>query len=245
MVTRPEPGASSTAERLRNLGYEPVLMPLTRIVDMPADLSELADAPAFAATSASAIRSWRARGIEAEYLHRPFYAVGERTAAVARDCGFEIVSAGGGDGADLGRLVDDDVRSGKLRLSEQAPLIYLAGAVRHGGFESQLLERNIPHRTVEIYKIGKISYSTDYILEALSTGGQSAVLLYSRVAADCFFRLIDTSANYNNLKNISFLCMSDNVLDAVPENVRPKAIVSAAPDEKSLLALLGGSDKMF
>lgn len=245
LVTRPEPGASSTAGRLRALGYETVLMPMTRIVDMAADMNGVANAAAFAVTSASAVRSWQSRGIGSDLFQRPLYAVGARTAAVARDSGFKSVTVGDGDGSHLARLVEDDVRSGRLRLTDEAPLAYLCGKVRHGGFEVRLRELDVPLKTVEIYDIEEISYPTDFILNALSAGEKSAVLLYSRVAADCFFQLCNSQTIVNQLKDISFFCMSENVLEAVPENLRSHARISPAPDEESLLSLLPGSDKLF
>ncbi|TIX52492.1 MAG: uroporphyrinogen-III synthase, partial [Mesorhizobium sp.] len=37
LVTRPEPGASRTAQRLLDQGFQPILLPLTETVALPVD----------------------------------------------------------------------------------------------------------------------------------------------------------------------------------------------------------------
>ncbi|RWD19075.1 MAG: uroporphyrinogen-III synthase, partial [Mesorhizobium sp.] len=40
LVTRPEPGASRTAQRLEEMGFQPILLPLTETVALPAKATE-------------------------------------------------------------------------------------------------------------------------------------------------------------------------------------------------------------
>src|SRR3954468_16736309 len=57
LVTRPQPGASRTMRRLRELGFEPLLLPLTETVGLPVGADAASDnAVAVAATSANAVR---------------------------------------------------------------------------------------------------------------------------------------------------------------------------------------------
>ena len=57
LVTRPQPGASRTMRRLQELGFEPLLLPLTETVGLPVDAGAAGDnAVAVAITSANAVR---------------------------------------------------------------------------------------------------------------------------------------------------------------------------------------------
>lgn len=103
LVLRPEPGASSTARRAEAIGLHPVVAPLFTIRPLawtPPDPSAF-DAVMF--TSANALRHGGSQ--IALYRHLPAYAVGEATAAAARDAGFGGVIAGNGDAQALvGRI---------------------------------------------------------------------------------------------------------------------------------------------
>ncbi len=101
VVLRPEPGASATMRRARGQGMEAVAIPLFEIEPLPWDMPDIAKFDALLLTSANAVRSagdklqdLRALGV---------YAVGEATAAAARDAGFDI-KATGDDGIE--RLLD-------------------------------------------------------------------------------------------------------------------------------------------
>lgn len=94
MVLRPEPGASATVERARAIGLDGLAMPLFAIEPISWDVPDPGMFDALLLTSANAVR----RGGDALTQLRalPAYAVGEATAAAAREAGFEI--AGEGDG---------------------------------------------------------------------------------------------------------------------------------------------------
>ncbi len=104
LVTRPEPDNARTAAALRMRGHAPVLAPLLRIEPAAADIG----AGPFAAaliTSANAVRALAVHPARARVLALPALAVGEATAAAARDAGFVSVEAADGDAASLVRLV--------------------------------------------------------------------------------------------------------------------------------------------
>lgn len=93
LILRPEPGASETAARAREMGLDPVVAPLFAIRPMiPAPIDAAAH-EAVLLTSANAARHAPA-GLEA----LPCFAVGERTAAAAAAAGFADVRTGPADG---------------------------------------------------------------------------------------------------------------------------------------------------
>lgn len=107
LVLRPQPGADATAERARNMGLEPIVAPLFRIVarnwSMPAGLVD-----ALLVTSVNAAR------LIASIVSRslPVYAVGEATARALRADGFVHIIAGESGVAEIVRRANQDgVRS--------------------------------------------------------------------------------------------------------------------------------------
>lgn len=94
LILRPEPGASETAARAREMGLDAVVAPLfvIRPVDGPAESA--ADYDAVLITSANG-----ARHAPAGLTALSCFAVGERSAAAAREAGFADVRTGPSDGA--------------------------------------------------------------------------------------------------------------------------------------------------
>lgn len=92
LVLRPEPGASATVDKARELGLDAVATPLFQIQPVEWQPPEPGRFDGLLLTSANAVRCGGS-GLQA--LRRlKVYAVGEATAAAARDQGFDIASAG-------------------------------------------------------------------------------------------------------------------------------------------------------
>lgn len=245
LVTRPEPGASRTAALLRKRGHVPVVLPMTRFVDIPVDSAVLNSAGAYAVTSAQALRSWQALGIAAACLEQPLYAVGDRTAQVAGDAGFADVRPGGGGGKELAAKILADINSGKVRISQTLPLLYAVGRSRHSGFENALAAQRVPLKIVELYDIEQISYPTDLLDRMFLHENPDAVLLYSAMSAQAFFHQLEEHGLFNLLKDCQFICMSGQVSQAVPAGFSAQTLVSQQPDEESLLKILERTGQEF
>ena len=99
-VLRPEPGASATVERARELGLDGVAASLFAIEAVEWDAPDPTGFDALLLTSANAVRF--AGPDLRQLIALPVYAVGRTTAAAAHDAGF--TGAGVGDGG-LERLL--------------------------------------------------------------------------------------------------------------------------------------------
>jgi len=240
LVTRPEPGATHTAGLLRARGHEPVLLPLTRTVAITASAPALRGGrpAAYVVTSAAALRHWAALGFAPEQLRTPLYAVGVATGEAARSAGFADVRIGAGDGEALAARLIADAAGGRIALSGDALLLYVAGRVRRSRFGDLLQSAKMPFNTVEIYDTEEISYSTDFLSRCFSMDRPVAVLLYSRNAASILFDKLLSGIDDKPLQNNVFLCMSDYVSAAVPHRFADRVFVAAAPNETDLLKLL-------
>jgi uroporphyrinogen-III synthase len=117
VVLRPEPGASETVQRARDLGLNAVAMPLFEIEPVAWEAPDPAAFDGLLLTSANAVRFGGA-GME-RLTVLPTHAIGEATAAAAREAGFTVAAVGTGD--------VDDLLSG---LPAHVKLLHLSGEHR-------------------------------------------------------------------------------------------------------------------
>jgi len=115
-VTRAEPGATRTAEALTVLGFEPVVQPLLgiRFLTPPLDLDGV-DALAF--TSQNGVAAFSAL---TPARHWPVLTVGDATAVMASEAGFETVTSASGKVDDLALLIRETQRPGTTILHVSA-----------------------------------------------------------------------------------------------------------------------------
>lgn len=232
LVTRPEPGASATAARLRVLGHEPILLPLSRI--SPVAIEELPDPGRFDAvvlTSANAVAR-APEGLAARYRHLPCLAVGERTAEAARKAGFAKVEAADGDVYALVGLV-------AARLPAGARLLYLCGRRRRPVLEDGLDRLDYAVTALETYRTEPVDYGRSDIEAALGDGPVDAALVYSQFGAERLAVLHAAPALASRFEGARIICMSNRVAAGLPERLKSRAETAETPDEDALIALLG------
>ena len=92
IVLRPEPGASATLARARELGLDAVAIPLFKVEPVDWEAPDPAAFDALLLTSVNAIR--HGGGKVGAFRGLPVHAVGAATAEAARDAGFAIASSG-------------------------------------------------------------------------------------------------------------------------------------------------------
>ncbi len=176
LVTRPEPGASATAERLRERGHEAVKLPLTQIeAIVPEWRPDAAKYDAVAATSGNALRS-APDDLLRQFTGIPFFAVGARTAEAAREAGFSDVREGGGTA---------DTLAGDIAgaLPHGSRVLYLAGRVRTGDLAGDLARRGLQVDTLETYDTVAAEIDEAALARAAGDTGFDAVLVHSAEGA--------------------------------------------------------------
>jgi uroporphyrinogen-III synthase len=233
LVTRPLPSGERTAKSLREMGHEPVLLPLSQPVhDSRAAIDGLARSSGpIAITSAEAVRVLSSAGEDIKpHLLRPLFAVGSASAKEAEAIGFASVAASSGDGAQLAELIARQTRE---------TVTYLAGRPRAETFElrSRALDLNVD--VIECYQMQPAIPDPHTVRKALTPPPQ-AMLLYSRQTAENFFQLAQIQLESARIDDALILCLSEAVATAVPAALGKKIRVAASPDEKSLLSLLEG-----
>lgn len=230
LVTRPEPGASATATRLRAAGFEPLLLPLTEIVPLHAALPEgLFDA--VAVSSANAVRHATAAMIE-RLDGTACFAVGAETAQAARQAGFGSVIVGGGDAAALAKTVIGSA-------PQRARVLYLAGRVRRPTFEQTVRESGRDVVVVETYDTLAMRGAAARIDTVAGGEPIDAVLLYSALASELLAELVAARPEVAaRLEAAFFLGLSARVGTALRQRWRERFCAAGTPDEDALFNLL-------
>jgi uroporphyrinogen-III synthase len=238
LITRPLLQGGKTAAKLEQLGHVPVVFPLF----MPIyDFDTLATAlsgrfSALAFTSAEAVRCFRQEE-DATMIPPsvPVFTVGAQTGRAAALAGFpEVISSIGG-GKELATLIAGYYSAIGV---PRKPVLYLASARRHGTFERILEEHGIPTTIAEVYTMVPVDYTLDELQEQLVNRPVDAVFLYSRETAQHFFSLPIFATSKAAISKTLFFCLSKNIAEAVPEELRNSAVVSHTPNEDELLDLL-------
>ncbi len=229
LVTRPEPAANATAERLRKLGHEPVLLPLSRAVHDRDAASRALNLPfdALAVTSAEVFRM--RVNIPDAIKARRIFCVGPATAEAAHRAGFSDIVTAEGTGLSLAvRIAGDPAKPA---------LLYLAGEPRSPDLETSLAEAGLPLSITVCYRMEPVTPGAGQI-DAAFTPPPQAILFYSRESAVRFFRLPGLADCHRTLVHTRFLCISARTAGVVPPEYAAQIAIAATPDETALLSLL-------
>ncbi|RAK63325.1 uroporphyrinogen-III synthase [Phenylobacterium kunshanense] len=175
-ITRAQPGADATAQRVRALGHDAVVAPLLAVRVLPDVDVDLSGVAALAFTSANGVRAFAdatgERGLKV-------FAVGAATAQAARAAGFKSVLSADGDVEALAEGIAarrTELRGAVLHPGAAEPAGDLAGALEKQGVEARRL----------------ILYETAPVegLDTASLASSDAVLLHSPRAAQVLAKLL-------------------------------------------------------
>lgn len=220
VVIRPDPGLARTAQRFRAAGLPVVAEPLFRVVPTPWESPAPEDVDALLLGSANALRHG-GEGLE-QYRGLPVYAVGEETAAAARNAGFAVQRVGtGGLQALLDELTPRD--GSELRL------LRLAGA-EHVPLECPA---GIELVTRVVYAVEALPLPTP--LRAIFAAG-AVVLLHSGEAATHFAAECDAASVPRD--QVALAALAPRVAQRAGSGWRCVAVADAPNDAALLAAVL-------
>lgn len=220
LVTRPEPDASETAARLRALDIEAVVDPLLFARTLTTTLPPANGFAALAITSANALRALHDRG-EIPRLHTlPVYAVGDRTAAVARDFGFAQVVSAAGNLNDLVTLLADAGVDG--------PVLYPTARHQAGDLAKALAPHGVMVITAAVYEMTPAERLTTDLATC------DGALFYSRRTAETFTRLAPKGAHKSRP---GMLCLSETVAEPLLAAHFVRVSLADHPSEEAMMAL--------
>ena len=217
-VTRAEPGAARTADRLTALGFTPLVAPLLTLAPLPGALDA---APDPAAVAALALTS--PNGVEAfaplipRFRDHPVFAVGDATAEAARAAGFADVRSAAGDIHALARLIAAEAPPGPL----------LAPGAREPAGDLPALLPDRPVHRLPVYAAFETHAPAPELFDA--------VMLHSPRAARALASDLPRAASSARIA----ICISEAAATPLHPFDFAEIRIAATPDEPGMLSALG------
>jgi len=229
LVTRPRDDAAELAAALAARSIEAVIEPLLEIhyrSELPPGLS---GAQAVLCTSANGVRALARLGKDRTM---PIFAVGDATAARARQEGFAAVESAGGDVDDLAHLVQQRLRPGDGRL------VHVAGSAIAGDLAGGLRAAGFAVERIVLYEARPAAALSAATARALASGLIDFALFFSPRTAAAFIGLADKAGVTRALEHTAALSISA-AADAALGGARfGERRIAAAPNQPALLAAL-------
>lgn len=229
LITRPEPDAQATQERLAALDIAADIAPLMTRQTIQANLPPPQGFAALALTSTNALRALGEIAPLAPLLDIPVFAVGDRTAHEARQLGFTQVTAADGTLESLATTI------ALARL--EGAVLYPAGKHLSGDLADSLAPHGLIVVTVPVYEMVAETALPSHIASGLASGAYGAVLCYSRRTAEIFSDLVGDIVTPAERRNLPIICLSENVARPLLEAHFTRVLLADHPSEEAMLAL--------
>lgn len=239
LVTRPMEDATPLVAALRRRGIDSLVEPMLSIVPLPDPAIDLDHVQALVVTSANGARAFAAACRRRDL---PVYAVGDASAAVARELGFARVESAAGDVVALADLVARRADPGA------GALCHTAGGVGAGDLAGRLGALGFTVRRARLYEARPaeaFSRRLRAALRRLRDDDRPApaarlrwVLFFSPRTAATFVSLSGAAGLADACRRLTALCLSRNVADAAAAVAWCQVAVAARPNQEALLALL-------
>jgi len=227
LITRPEPGAGETVERVAALGLTPIVAPLLAVRVLSVTLPPPERLQAILVTSGNAVTA-----LPPTHRHLPLFAVGEATAARARAAGFTRVASADGDAAALASLVAErcDPEAGTLLLA--------AGRGQGEPLAARLRARGFTIVRRAVYAAMPVASLPDTARDALAAGALTAVMLFSAETARHCVRLLRAARLDAAVRTVDALAIGQPAAVALQALPWRRVLTAARPNQDAMLTLL-------
>jgi uroporphyrinogen-III synthase len=227
LVTRPEPGASQTADRISALGFVPVVAPVLAILATDIGLHVPHRIAATLVTSRNAVPA-----CPRSCHDRPVFAVGSATAACAAAAGFTRVIDADGDASVLSTLVAASLSP------KDGSLFFPTG--RGQGFElaNSLRERGFRVIRRVAYQAASVPVLPEAAVSDLQHGQLTAALFFSTETARHFVRLVLEAGLAEAVNDVEAVSISERSAMALRKLNWRRISIAAKPNQDAMLALL-------
>src|SRR5260370_5379958 len=199
LVTRPRAEAEGLAAALAARGIAALVEPLLEIYYRDAPSPDLAEVQAILCTSANGVRALSRLTAERSL---PLFAVGEASAARAREDGFTQVESAGGTVDDLIRLAGERLRP------EAGRLLHIAGSVVAGDLAGELRRHGFAVERAVLYEARPVAGLSAATARALDSGIVDFALFFSPRTAAIFARLAANAGLAAALRSVTAISLS-------------------------------------
>ena len=233
LVTRPEPQAALTALFLSEAGFKPLISPAIILKALPDAAVQVAtlnhQADGVIATSQFALQVLDSMGLNRDM---PLYMTGKALAELATDYGFSHVTYAENDAASLLRLMMGlpDLQRHRLSLVHGNHIaVDIATPLKDAGFRI--------HRH-PLYQSRAARALPQEAITALKKGEVCSILFYSAFTARCFMELVQQSDLESFLRDVTAICLSPAVAEALPAAMWAARVSGATPTTSDMMDAL-------
>lgn len=229
LVTRPRAQADALVAAIERLGLAALVAPVIEIAFDPDFRVDLTGVQAVLLTSSNGARALSAATAERDVR---VLAVGDSTAATAREHGFADVESATGDIEALAQLA-------VARLDPSAgPLLHVAGSDVAGDLAGRLGQAGFEVRRAVGYRAVPASALAPEAVEALRRGRIRYATFLSPRTADIFVTLAEQAQILQACRAVRAICLSRAVADAAAAAPWAGVRVAETPDMAALTAAL-------
>ncbi len=232
VITRPRDEAEGLATELTARGYDTLVEPMLRIVQLPAAIPDLGAYRALIFTSANGVRSFAERSDDRSL---PAYAVGMRTADSLRKAGFTDVRGASGDAGLLAAFIGET-------LGNTGPVLHVAAKEVARDLEPLLTPAGIAVDALALYEAVPAQELSKALVDALYACTIDSVLFFSVRTAATFGTLLNKHGLAEMITSLSALCLSDQVAAEAGKLPWRKVMAASEHSTQSLIALLPRAD---
>lgn len=225
LITRAEPGATQTAERLSALGFLPIVAPIIRI-----SARRIRPPDRFAATVLTSRNAVSVCPTSAHDL--PVFVVGTATATHAAAAGFRRVFNADGDATALAQLIANT-------LSPADGTLFLPTAQRQGGdLAAHLREHGFRVLRRVAYSAASVETLPEKAASYLNDRQIAAAMFFSGETSRHFVRLLRTAGLAEAVRYVDAVSISERAAMALRSLPWRRISVAANPNQDAMLALL-------
>ena len=231
LVTRAIAQTQQTAAKLTKLGHECVISSLVKVEYQTNLRIQPEDLAGIAVTSARAIEGLQQLPNFTKLSHLPLYCVGDNTASLGKEVGFQQVYSAHEDVIALFDLIRSKY------VANSGSILYATSVNRTGNLKKKLIQVGIPTKLSIVYKTDYLEGFPEKVASEIENGNIDAILIYSKNGCSALVNALK-QLNPQNIKHIRFYAISQNA--TVPLNMLGPVNVfwPAIPNEDSLLKLL-------
>tara|TARA_R110002110_G_scaffold415612_2_gene651799 strand:- start:255336 stop:256049 length:714 start_codon:yes stop_codon:yes gene_type:complete len=233
LVTRPRPDADETAAELIALGHEPVVAPLLEVTFETGATLDLSDAQAILITSANGVRALASATARRDL---PVFAVGDASAAAARQNGFDRTESADGNVQTLADLVTS-------RLSpHDGRLVHVAGTVTAGDLAGKLALSGFEVGRAVLYRAEPVLNLPEVIGERLRDRTLDAAMFFSPRTAAQFAELVLSEGLGEQCGRTVAVALSGAVAEKLAALAFLDVRIAEKPDQDSLFLALAAAN---
>jgi uroporphyrinogen-III synthase len=229
LVTRPRAEAAELAAALAARGIAGIIEPLLEIRYRDQPPPDLAGVQAVLCTSANGVRAL-ARLVGERAV--PLFAIGEASAARARDAGFTRVESAGGSLEDLAVLVRDRLRP------KAGPLLHVVGSAVAGDLAGALRADGFAVERAMLYEARPAARLSCETVRALTVGIVDFALFFSPRTALVLARLAAGAGIAEAMGSVAAISISAAADAALAPLCFRERHIAGRPDQLGLLTAL-------